>query len=352
MEAIETKYYDIDKTMSYNAPITVIDGVRSLGKTYSFTKHCINKYIKSGCKSQFGWIRRTDDETKLCKGEFFSDMEANDEFPDYEFQVVGREAQIRPKVPEDVPNKSKPAWATFGYFFSASMYQSYKGGAYPNVNTLVYDEYIIEDTRYHHYLSDDVGAILSIYTTVARKRNNVKLYVLSNSVNITNPLYLWMGVTGEPKSGYTWYKKHDVLYHHETGEIYSEQAADTLIGRLTKGSALEGIMVTNTFNDAHNSFIDSKTKNAKYRFGFVCFNEQFGVWCDMRLGLYYVNRKVINRKILYALTTQDYRPNMLLITKARPLLKNLVKLYSVGVVRFDTAATREAFLKVLKLIGV
>ena len=58
-------YWDINKSLSYNALFNFIVGNRGAGKTYGSKKYVINRFLKYG--EQFVYIRRFKDELKKIK---------------------------------------------------------------------------------------------------------------------------------------------------------------------------------------------------------------------------------------------------------------------------------------------
>jgi predicted AAA+ superfamily ATPase len=94
-----TKYWNINKALSYNASIVLVAGARSIGKTYTTLKHCVKRFIKHG--EECVYIRRYEPELKAVKKYVFSDVATDKEFKDYVFRLVGMEYQIakRPNTP-------------------------------------------------------------------------------------------------------------------------------------------------------------------------------------------------------------------------------------------------------------
>ena len=43
-----SKYYDWNKTLAYDADVTMVVGARGIGKTYGVRLQCIMDYIKNG----------------------------------------------------------------------------------------------------------------------------------------------------------------------------------------------------------------------------------------------------------------------------------------------------------------
>lgn len=336
----------MEKTLSYNAPMTIAVGGNSIGKTYSFTYQGVKEFIKSG--KEFGWIRRYETELKKAAANFFDDLVAHEEFPDYIFKTDKEHGYIAKKP----SGKAKPDWRVCCHFFALSKQGTYKGTAYPRVKRLIFDEYIREVKTPPGYLYDDMGKLFKLWKTIGRKRDDCQLYLLSNAVDLVNPAFLWLGITDEPKPGYSWHNNKTVLLHHIKDAAFAQSERDTLVGKVIAGTALEKVMIDNEFAASNDLFIAKKTANAKYRYGFKYCGHVYAIWLDNSNGLFYVNRKAPKGGLVYSLTTEDHRPNMYLVESAGKFARQIGRLYGNGVVRFENNAAREGFLKMLRMLGL
>lgn len=336
----------MEKTLSYNAPMTIAIGGNSIGKTYSFTYQGVKEFIKTG--KQFGWIRRYAPELKKASSNFFDDLIEHDEFPGYIFKTDKERGYIAKKP----TGNAKPEWQVCCHFFALSMQGSYKGTAYPKIKRLIFDEYIREVKTPPGYLYDDIGKLMKLWKTVGRKRNDCQLYLISNAVDLVNPAFLWLGITDEPKPGYSWHNDKTVLLHHIKDAAFAQSERDTLVGKVIAGTELEKIMIDNEFAASNDLFIAKKTANAKYRYGFKYCGHVYAIWLDNSNGLFYVNRKAPKGGLVYSLTTEDHRPNMYLVESAGKFARQIGRLYGNGVVRFENNAAREGFLKMLRMLGL
>ena len=191
-----------------------------------------------------------------------------------------------------------------------------------------------------------------MWKTIGRKRDDCQLYLLSNAVDLVNPAFLWLGITDEPKPGYSWHNNKTVLLHHIKDAAFAQSERDTLVGKVIAGTTLEKVMIDNAFAASNDLFIAKKTANAKYRYGFKYCGNVYAVWLDNSNGLFYVNRKAPKGGLVYSLTTEDHRPNMFLVESAGKFARQIGRLYGNGVVRFENNAAREGFLKMLRMLGL
>ena len=324
----------------------MIVALRSYGKTFAFAKRGVDNWIKG--RKQFMWVRRYRTERDKAAPTFFDDLIAHGLYPGYEFKVQGGKGYIR-KSPEDESEK----WHLIAHFVALSEAQLWKGTAFPDVNMIVFDEFIRELKTPPGYLPDDVGAFLSLYKTVSRDRTDVRAYLCANACDVVNPYFMFAGINGEPPEGFSWHNGKTILMYYPKPAEVEDAERNTLVGRLIAGTPYEGAMINNEFANAHEAFIERKPSRARYRYGFIWRNEKFGIWVDDSEGLYYVTSKVLpDQGQLFTLTASDMRPNLVMISRAEGYCKSLLKLYRYGVLRYETPAVRERFTKMLGLIGL
>ena len=164
-------YYSRNDLLSYNALFNFVVGERGTGKTYQFKDWAISDFIKNG--NQFVYVRRYKTEFKDI-GNFFDDIIKK--YPNHKFSVGYGKFFIDNKIA--------------GFYIPLSVAITKKSVAYPNVNKIGFDEFILEKSSLH-YLPNEVNAFLGLYETIARDRNNVRCLFMANSVTLINPYFLF-----------------------------------------------------------------------------------------------------------------------------------------------------------------
>ena len=177
-------YYDYDKISSYNATFNMIITNRGYGKTYGAKKRAINKFLKKG--EQFIYVRRYKSELKKVKDKFFEKIKK--EFEGHKFEIKGFTAYIDDKVA--------------GYLIPLSTSLSEKSNEYPNVTTIIFDEFLI-DKAYIRYLDNEVETLLDLVYTVQRERENVRVYLLGNNVTTVNPYFDYFNINPNPSERFS-----------------------------------------------------------------------------------------------------------------------------------------------------
>ncbi len=187
----EELYYNPNKMLSYNRILNFIIGARGIGKSFAMKEYPIKRFLKSG--EQFIYVRRYKGELKKVKN-YFNDVMVK--FPKHQFKVKGREFYIDGKLA--------------GWAIPLSMWQSEKSNAYPNVGTIIFDEFIREKDN-SGYIPNEVEALLNLMDTVFRNRDNVRCVCLSNAVSIVNPYFLYFDLVPNINKRFNAYK--DILIH-------------------------------------------------------------------------------------------------------------------------------------------
>lgn len=355
-------YYDWNKTISFDADVTMVVGARGIGKTYGLRLQFIRDYIKDG--SRFVELVRHKNELSDFASTYFDRIIDNEEFPEYTFKTEGKHAYIAKKPKND---NVKPKWELIGYFGALTMAQQMKKWTFSKVKRILLDEAIIDKRldSYHRYLPNEYGVLGSIQDSVNRERKNKKtgvidkskrarVYLLGNSVDLLNPYFAAYYINGIPKVGYSWHKNKTMILHYVKDDEYSiSKSKDTVAGRMLEGT-LDGYAAnSNEFILMNDDYVFDKPKWAKFYFGIIYLNERFGIWIDSREGYYYVTNKIPkNSSPIFALTASDNRVNYIAARRMEGVLKNFVEMYYFGIVRYESAILKEKFIEVLKLFGV
>lgn len=187
------KYYSLDNILSKNADYNIIFGERSNGKTYAALKYGIERYINTG--EQMSYIRRWREDLRGKRAEnLFANHVANgliEELTDGKFnEVFYLSNKWFLSYYDKDKNKRYPDSTPFCFGFCLSEQEHEKSSSYPNVTTIVFDEFL---TR-RIYLPDEFMLYMNLLSTIIRQRDNVKVFMLGNTVNKFCPYFQEMGL--------------------------------------------------------------------------------------------------------------------------------------------------------------
>lgn len=351
------RYYDWDKTLSYDADVTMVVGARGVGKTFGLRLQFIRDWIRDG--SRFVEITRYKSEIPDVARNYFDRMTELGMFPEYVFRTDSKTAYIAVK-PED--SDGKPDWQVIGYFVSLTEMQKTKKRTFTNVRRLLLDEATVDmSDRYHGYLSHEFELLANIVDSCTRERadddakRRPHVYLLSNACDLVNPYFVRYGVDRVPPEGYSWYGGKTFLLHYLRNAGYAEsKRADTVAGRMLQGTAEERVASFNDFGNGHTDFVEPKPPYCDFYFGFIWRSARFGVWYDQLSGNFWITGKIPNNTSasVFALSRADNRINLMMVKRSNRALRQLVDLAVYNQLRFDTVARREQFYEVLSLFGM
>lgn len=355
------KKINIDTSMFWNPRITLthnmlfnfILGNRGGGKTFGAKEWAIDNFIKKG--EQFGYIRRYKEDLREPMVQFFKDIEYK--YPDYEFKTDSKYFYIRLK-PLD-PNEKWTEKDIAGFGFVLSTASNKKSIAYPNITTLIFDEFLL-DKGNQIYLADEPIKLLNLYETVARPgtgHKRVILFLLANALTVTNPYFLFFNLRMPTKQDknkkYIW--KHPtkpILVEDVRNDAFIDVKKNTEFGALVEGTKYADYSIENKFLLDDDTFIEKKGANARYEFTFIYKGEKYGVWSDYQEGKMWVSKDIDPSYIIvYSLTMKDHSPNMLFLKNLSraPHFKGFIDNFKIGNVRFENMDVKNITYEVIKM---
>lgn len=194
MGLLKSKFYTTTEIDKRDALYNIIYGERSNGKTTALQLKGLKSFIESGYINQFAIVRRwnedftgkrgqqmfdgavkTDDFKKILKGTEWTDI----------YYFSSRWYLCRYEDDKRIVQETP-----FAYGFALSAMEHDKSTSYPNVTLIVFDEFIARTS----YLPDEFILFMNVCSTIIRQRDNVKIYMLGNSVNKYCPYFKEMGL--------------------------------------------------------------------------------------------------------------------------------------------------------------
>lgn len=326
-------YYDPNKMLSFNRILNFVIGARGIGKSYGMKKHVCRRFIKYG--EQFIYVRRYKPELKKVTN-FFDDIRA--EFPNVELKVKGRQFYIDGKLA--------------GWAIPLSTWQSEKSNAYPNVSTIIFDEFIREKDN-SGYIPNEVDALLNLMDTVFRGRDNTRCIGLSNSVSVVNPYFLYFDLVPNTEKRYNAYR--EILIEIPESYDFANERRKTRFGSLIDGTEYGEMSLDNKFVNDSSLFIEKRSKESRFQFTVVFKGMYMGIWVDVGLGLMYLsNDHDPSTKLVFALTADDLSENAMLMTgwKNHYYLKKMVSAFMNGFLRFDNQVLRNVGYEMFKKMKI
>ena len=175
------KYYSLNKILKNKSQYNVIFGERSNGKTYACLKYALDKFFKNG--EEFVYLRRWTDDVKTKRMQTL--------FTPFKEYLEKRNGKVIFKKGAfyfvDLDTEEETIMA---YALSVSEVEHMKSSSYAHVTTVIFDEFITRRV----YLVNEFVSFMNVLSTIIRKRENVTIFMLGNTVNRYCPYFSEMGL--------------------------------------------------------------------------------------------------------------------------------------------------------------
>ena len=331
-------FYSYDRIRSYNAIWNFIISNRGGGKTYGSKEMCIKNFIKKG--EQWIYVRRYKTELKK-RALFFDDIKHK--FPKYELTVQGNTMLCNGKV--------------MGFFLALSVSQQEKSTSYPNVTSIIFDEFII-DKSHIRYLTNEVEVALDLYETVNRTRTGrekTRMYFLGNNISIVNPYFIFFDCIPKKNEQFTVAKNGQIVIEMFADNEFIENKKKSEFGQLVEGTKYaEYSIENNSLRDSEVFILPSKPKDCKFKFSVIFNNIKLGFWISYKEGIVYVSDKLEENRLCFTLQKDEHTPNLLMRDKLNEFFafKEVIRYFRLGIVRFRNQKVKTTFYDILQFMNI
>lgn len=343
------KYWNINEILPYQRCFNLINGERSIGKTYTCQKYTIEKCIKKNV--EFVYLVRTQDEKKNGIFEKSFEKVLYKEFPKLQIEFTKDDMQIVDEHAESDTNEK----IQLGYCIALSEAVKVKKRSFPHVKYIIFDEYMLEEKQGGQYVNGwkEPDLLLSIYHTIDREEDRVIVFMLGNNTKFYNPYHLHPAfhipniekgqIWTSPNVLFQWARSSRELQEEKSKCKFLNMIDSTDYGKYAK----EGDYV-----DDNHAFIEKLKVTARYNMTIEYEGCKFGVYTDYKNGLVFISDKVDEScKLKYALTLEDHKENTLLTrTKSLTQLQWLGNNFKLGNVRFVSMEVKIRAEKAIALL--
>ena len=186
------KFYSLKDIDKRNATYNVIFGERSNGKTYAVLKKALNNWVKD--RRTFAYVRRWHEDVIGRRAQnVFSALISDglvEKITGYQgvYYLSGKFylCMYDEKSGKPIYNESD----LLGYTFALSENEHNKSNSYPKVTLIMFDEFLTKSL----YLQDEFVLFMNTISTIVRRKTDVKIYMLGNTVNRYCPYFAEMGL--------------------------------------------------------------------------------------------------------------------------------------------------------------
>lgn len=193
-------FYTLNNILSFDADYNIIYGERSNGKTTAVLKYGIEDSIDSGYVNQIAIVRRWETDFKGKNGQQMFDGIVSlgwvKELTKGKYNSIYYYSQRWYFcLYDEEGNKKAQAEEPFALGFSINSEEHYKSTSYPNITTILFDEFITRE----YYLPEEFVKFQNLLSTIIRLRTNVKIFMCGNTINKYCPYFGEMGLNGIKK---------------------------------------------------------------------------------------------------------------------------------------------------------
>lgn len=317
-------WYECGHTLTHNCLINMVIGPRGAGKTYALKKEAYKRFMKH--HKQFVYLRRYDSELKAVRENLFADLNQSIDYPiEYNDGYYWCNDQL------------------IGIPMALTKANSYKSASFPDVDLLIYDEFIIDPTQHQRYLTKEVDKFLNLCETVFRMRDDWVAFLLANSLSFVNPYTIYFDLQNTGKQ-FIKDKTGLVLCEMWQDNEYAQQKAKTKFGRLVQGTQFQQMAVENQFILDNDIFIEKRPQGCIYSYGVVVNSREYGVW--FKDGMYYIGSGFDRSRVKFTFNTEDHSEETVLEKRPRAI-EPLFRAFRYGLVRFDNLVIKNDMMEVL-----
>ena len=332
-------FYTPERVVSYNALLNLIIGERGVGKTYGFKTYVVKRFLNK--HKQFAYIRRYDTDLEASVGstndnKFFEQI--RNEFPESEFKIT-KSKKVRKLY---IDNK------LCGYALPLSAADSLKSSSYENVDTIIYDEFMLKEGSTQHYLKNEPEIILDLIETIGRLRD-IRIYCLGNAISSTCPLMTYFDITLPYNSDIKLFKDGTIAIEYIKNEKYREVKKASRFGKLIDGTKYGNYAIDNEFLTDSKAFIKKKDKNAKFYFILIINGKQYGIWRDFKNQLLYISNDIDpNCPIKFAIHESDHDESTVFAkVRSNFWFKQIINHYRLARLCFENQAVKNIVMQEL-----
>lgn len=326
-----SKYWDINQILPYQRHFNLINGERSIGKTYTTQKFLLKRAITKG--EEFIYLLRTKSEKGTGAFEQAFSKVCSREFPELKFKWT---------IDECTDEDGEP----IGYCFAMSEYQDIKKRSFPNVKWLLFDEYMIEENTGLRYFNGwrEPNIFLNIYHSIDREEDRLICFMLGNNTSFYNPYHLHPAFAiPNINKGEIWTNENVLFQWAMSTKELNESRKQNKFLNMIEGTEYSQFAVHGEYKDDRASFVQERPQDARHMFVIIYNSEKYGVWFSQSEALMYISPKYDpGAPSQFAFTVADHKPGTMLATKSDSFaMKTLKDMFKKGYIRYENMETKK-----------
>ena len=330
-------YYNYDRLFSYNFLIAFVIGERGCGKSFNAKRAVLNKFLKTG--EQFIYLRRYKTELDTSLVTFWDDLQNNGYFEDYRLSVRKSKMLTRFECNGKV----------CGFAVPLSTANILKSTAFPKVNTIIYDEFLLDNAGTYRYLKNEVTLLLDVIETVFRLREGKTILIGNALAPHSSPFFAYWNLelpVGD--SEFRTFNDGAIVVNYIKNMKYREAKKKSRFGKLIENSDYGRYAIDNQALRENNSFIGKKPSNSSF-FGMIIINgTSLGIWSGRDGYLYLSEKYDPNTVHKFVLDYSDHTEQTIFTSVRENMYMHLcIRAYKQGWLKFENQKVKAIATKVL-----
>lgn len=329
-------YYNPDKLFSYPFLLAFVIGERGVGKSFSMKCAVLNKFLKTG--EEFVYVRRYKTELDSALNNFWTDIQENGYFEDYCLEVKKNK----------MVTKFLCDGKVCGYAIPLSTSNILKSTAFPKVKTIIFDEYMLDNSGTYRYIRNEVTMMLDMVETIGRLRNIQVIFLGNNTSFYSCPYTAYFNLELPYNSEFKTFKDGTIVVNYIKNEAYREAKRNSKFGKLIDGTPYGDYAIDNKSLRDNFYFIEKRPSNAKF-YGMLIINGvNIGLWDGKNGYLYMSNDYDPNTISKFVFDYNDHSESTI-FTNAREnfYLHICVRGYKQGWLRFENQKIKSVAVSLL-----
>lgn len=296
----------------------------------------LNKFLKNG--EEFVYVRRYKTELDSALNNFWTDIQENGYFEDYCLEVKKNKMITKFTCDGEV----------CGYAIPLSTSNILKSTAFPKVKTIIFDEYMLDNSGTYRYLRGEVEMMLDFIETIGRLRDIQVIFLGNNTSFYGCPYTAYFNLELPYNSEFKTFKDGTIVVNYIKNEAYREAKRNSKFGKLVQGTNWGDYAIDNKSLRDNFYFIEKKPHNAKFYGVMIINGTPIGIW-DGKNGYLYLSQDYDpNTVSKFVFDYNDHTENTI-FTNAREnfYLSYCVRAYKQGWLRFESQKIKSSALPLL-----
>lgn len=327
-------YYSLAPLLSQRCIFNYSVGPRGCGKSFDGKRLGISRFIKKG--KEFIYLRRYKSELDKIT-DFFADIRFK--FPNHKLEQKGNKLYIDDQLA--------------GYMYALTETQSLKSVPFPLVDTIIFDEFIIDKGRLP-YLKGEAEIVLEFYDTVDRGRDTTVFIAIGNAITQVTPHFIYWNLYPSLEQRFVKDMKKSVCIEMYLNTNFIDKKRQTRYGRAIENSNYGQYNLFNRFLRDTDSYIKDRPASANNKlYQFVLDGEKYSLWQDIRNQCFYIDNNYeknfgyYRTYVLNPNEMDDQDKSMILLKKNNATMKRVRVWLERGDLYFNNQTTKQKFFEIL-----